>query len=143
MVTILKPPMMMIKSTVDITDSSVPSPLVYICPLDQYNNTKLRHHGYTDAYEMLGGNIDSNGSIPRTWGGYHQNLSFTELVRAVINIDPDELKDYFETDFFVGASKPVLFPKFGYCLETKFNVTSMTFIQPTPLAKKTKIFRSC
>ncbi len=63
-VTILNPSMMMIKSTVDITDSSVPSPLGYICPLDQYNNTKLRNHGYKQAFEMLEGIIEHNDSIP-------------------------------------------------------------------------------
>ena len=74
MVTILNPPMMMTKSTVDITDSSVPPPLVYICPLDQYNNTKLRNHGYKEAFEMLEGIIEHNESIPRTLGGYYHDM---------------------------------------------------------------------
>ena len=80
---ILNPPMMMTMSTVDISDSSVPAPLVYICPLDQYNNTKLREYGYKEAFEMLEGKIDSNDFIPKSWGGNNHNMSFKELVRTI------------------------------------------------------------
>ena len=132
---ILNPPMMMTMSTVDVTDSSVPAPLVYICPLDQYNNTKLREYGYNEAFEMLEGKIDSNDFIPKSWGGNNHNMSFEELVRAVIDIEPENKAKYFKGDL-----KPVLFPKFGYCFERKIDVAKMTFIQPLQEEKNVSIF---
>ncbi len=53
--------------------------------------------------KRLEGIIEHNESIPRTLGGDNHNMSFTDLVRAFINTEPNKLQDYFKTDVFVGA----------------------------------------
>ena len=103
---LMNPPMMVIMESVNITD--VPAPLVYFCPLDQYNKDKINDFGYEDEFLMLLGALYDKPI--RSWGA-HKNLTFQQLVDNVIDLD---LQKFIRNVAY--STRTVFFPKFGYCL---------------------------
>ncbi len=112
---ILAPPMMITAQQVDI--SEVPLPMMYICPLNQYNKSKLEENKFASEADIIEGKVRLGGQ--RSWGS-HVNMTFEELIGNVTDIDLDafigNIKE--ETDQQLQI-KPILFPKFGYCFDVQ------------------------
>ena len=97
---------------VDSTDvfniADIEAPLITICPMDQFNRSKLANFGYDGTNSLLTGYSMLYGS-KLGWGAQH-NLSFEELLKEVQDVDQDYPKvnaDY-EKRFY---------PRFGRCIE--------------------------
>ena len=117
---LMNPPMMIVSESVNTIN--VRAPLVYICPLDQYNTDRLIEFGYKDEFTMIGGSLDDEPI--RSWGA-HKNITFQQLVDNVTDLNFQKIISYI-----VLPVKKVIFPKFGYCLmlDDDINVTETTII---------------
>ena len=117
-VTVIKltdPPDVDSTTTLDIADIDI---LVTICPLDQWNVSKLNELGYIFSYSLLLGN-DSNGNFVG-WGA-HLNLTFEDLVLEVQNYNLKNPQiDLFNPQY--GTSTEIAYEKnfyfqFGWCYD--------------------------
>ena len=101
----LNPPLVVVTTETELTDNLNPS--VYICPLNQYNRSKLSDYGYDEEFSIVAGSLTN--SRVHSWGA-HTNLTFESLIRRVIDVSNEEMKINYDAD-------PVLFPKFGFCYQ--------------------------
>ena len=111
---ILDPPLMITTSGKPIYD--ITPPLMYLCPLGQFDIQKLKALDYDHEILLLEGiiNVQRKGYY-RSWG-LHKNLTFEQLIRNVIKEEPEEI------EFGNTIHTPKLFPKFGYCIEVDYNI---------------------
>ncbi len=61
-VLILAPPMMITAQQVDI--SEVPLPMLYICPMNQYNTSKLDDYKFKGEFDILDGKLEVSVTFP-------------------------------------------------------------------------------
>ena len=125
-VLILAPPMMITSKQVDI--SEVPLPLMYLCPMAQYNQTKLEKHHYVTNVDILEGKLE--GLKQTSWGS-HVNMTIEELIGNVTDIDLNAFVENVkeETDPQM-QFKPILFPKFGFCFDVQNYTMKKAFTLP-------------
>ena len=110
----MDPPLVV--TTSRITISKITPPLMYLCPLGQFDTKKVVAFDFAHETDILKGKIKNRGKgYHRSWGS-HKNLTFEQLVRNVIKEVPKETK--------IGSIllSPKLFPKFGYCFEVDYNI---------------------
>jgi hypothetical protein len=91
--------------------------LITICPLNQWNSTKLNEFGYEDEYTLLAG--FSRDSRLLGWGAQH-NLSFPELLEKVNNFHlTNPVISWIKQDFSYGEILYELkfYPKYGWCYD--------------------------
>ena len=111
---IMNPPTIVTSHQVPISEIS--APLIYICPLDQFNTTRMQQFGYANEYALFDGRSEQNTS--RSWGA-HVNMTFQQLMTNILNYSPELI----DQKIFVSPGKvivsPKLYPKFGFCYEVK------------------------
>ena len=112
---LMSPPV--VDSTERLNIKDIDTPLITICPLNQWNTSKVKEFGYEDDFYLLMG--FANGSTFIGWGAQH-NLSFEELFQKVQNFkisDPDI--QVINKDLSYGKISYELrfYPKFGLCYE--------------------------
>ena len=113
---IMDPPLMVTTSGTNI--SEIKPPLMFLCPLNQFDIKKVEAFDYKHETDILEGKvINQRQGYFRSWGK-HENLTFEQLIRNVINEAPEDIE--FGNTLFT----PKLFPKFGYCFEVDYNVQS-------------------
>ena len=100
--------------TLDIKD--IQSPLIMLCPFNQYNVEELRKLGYEGEYHMFMG-LKSNLSTASWTAG--ENLSFKEMIDKVLNT---ELQIQFRSLSNITIEK-VQFPRYGYCFDIHGNLS--------------------
>ena len=91
--------------------------LITICPLNQWNVTKLNQFGYEDEYSLLAGL--SRDSRLLGWGAQH-NLSFPELLERVNNFHlTDPVISWIKQDYSHEeiAYNQKFYPKYGWCFD--------------------------
>ncbi len=103
------PPIVVITDEVD-TDHVQENLLIYFCPLNQHNKSKLRMSGYYDEYSMLFGSL-MNHSL-NSWGA-HINMTFEEMISNISDVSKEDVDQHYP------GMIPRMFPKFGYCYEIK------------------------
>ncbi len=124
-VLILAPPMMMTATQVDI--SGVPLPMMYICPLNQYNESKLNKNMFDNEADILMGKSQNSTKI--SWGS-HVNKTFEELIGNMTDTLLDDfvanLKNESDPKLHV---KTVMFPKYGFCFDVQnYNTVEMLML---------------
>ncbi len=125
-VLILAPPMMITSKQVDI--SEVPLPLMYLCPMKQYNETKLEKQYYAHEVYVLKGKLD--GRQQTSWGS-HVNMTFEELIGNVTDIDLNAFIENVKLESEPQMQiKPILFPKYGFCFDVQNYTLNETLYLP-------------
>ena len=121
---IIDPPL--IVTTSGTTISEITPPLMYICPLNQFDKKKVTAFDYNHETNILEGKIKNHREgYYRSWGT-HINLTFEQLIRNAIKEVPKETKFEFESILL----SPKLFPKFGYCFEVDNNMKEIFAFPP-------------
>ena len=107
------PPIVDSTETLNIAD--VDPPLITFCPLNQFNETKLREFGY---YENSGILMGYHNDEQFAWGAQY-NLTFDELIDEVLTYH----KDLFDLEIREGNqnTNPLyekrFYPAYGYCID--------------------------
>ena len=111
---IMDPPIVV--TTSGKTISEITPPLMYLCPLYQFDKKKVTALDYDHETHILEGKIRiQREGHHRSWGS-HTNLTFEQLIRNAIKEVPKETK------FDRILLSPKLFPKLGYCFEVDYNI---------------------
>ena len=114
---LMDPPIVDSTERLSITDMD--SILITLCPLDQWNKTRLYNLDYDGEEDLMVGQDPYDSFIG--WGS-KQNLSFEELVQSVQNFNPSVLK-FYTKDFREFIAEKRFYPKFGWCYDI-INFTS-------------------
>ena len=118
---IMDPPLMV--TTSGTTISEITPPLMYLCPLNQFDIEKVKAFDYGHETLILEGIMYSQSKgYFRSWGS-HRNLTFEQLIRNVIKEAPKDI------EFGNILSSPKLFPKFGNCFQVDYNAQN-SFLFP-------------
>ena len=120
---LLNPPV--IESTQRFSISNIETPLITICPLNQYNYTKLQEFGYEDEIHFILGLGPNNLFVG--WGKQH-NLSFEQLFQHVenFNLSNPEFYIYHKNQTYEEIEYEMNFlPYFGLCYDL-VNITITT-----------------
>jgi hypothetical protein len=114
---LMDPPV--VDSTERLNTADTDPLLITVCPLGQWNKTKLAQFGYKFEIDLLTGmNTYANKNVFIGWGA-QQNLTFEELVEKLQN---SKLVDSFWVANRNGKTVVVnyeskFYSKFGYCYE--------------------------
>lgn len=111
---IMNPPTIVTSHQVPI--SEITAPLIYICPLDQFNTTLMQQFGYENEYALFDGRSKTKTS--RSWGS-HVNKTFRQLVTNILNYSPELIDQTIVVSPRNIKVTPKLYPKFGFCYEVK------------------------
>ncbi len=125
---IMYPPLMVTTSQANIDD--VTPPLMHLCPLEQYDLTKLHGYGYTNENDLLEGILENK--TYRSWGS-NFNMTFEQLVRNVTVFSPENFMADHKLDDML---QPVLYPKYGFCFEVKSYDSGAMLLLPKQTASK-------
>ena len=121
---LMNPPV--VDSTERLNIKDIDTLLITICPLNQWNITKLNQFGYKDEYYLLLGFEDEYKFVG--WGAQH-NLSFEQLFQKVQNFNlSNPVINLLNNDLstYTGISVETRFyPKFGFCYDL-VNLTMST-----------------
>ena len=112
---LMNPPV--VDSTERLNIKDIDTPLITICPLNQWNTSKVKEFGYEDEFYLLMG--FANGSTFIGWGA-QQNLSFEELFQKVQNFnisDPNIQLINKDNSYEKISFESRFYPKFGFCYE--------------------------
>ena len=89
-------------------------PLMTICPLNQFNQTRISELGYKNYFHLLTGYDSEKGII--SWGAQH-NLSFEELINEAQYVYEDFPKFYMRQPKSDVKFQKRFYPKYGYCFD--------------------------
>ena len=112
---LMDPPV--VDSTQRLKIKDIDNLLITVCPLNQWNTSKVMEFGYEDELYLLMG--FSNESTFVGWGAQH-NLSFEELFQKVQNFnisDPDIQLINKDNSYEKISYESKFYPKFGFCYE--------------------------
>jgi hypothetical protein len=103
--------------------------LITICPLDQWNETKVHEFGYVNTFNLLQGLGHGHKKKFVGWGDQH-NLTFDELVGKVTNFNLiNHSWNGSVNDKLVDVNYEIRFyPKHGYCYDL-VNLTTSGEVQ--------------
>ena len=106
------PPIVDSTETLNIAD--IDPPLITVCPLNQFNWTKIEEYGYNqDIYQFFNW-YDSKNKV-YAWGAQY-NLTFEELLDEIM-----VHKDLFTVKLWNLKMNPIyekrLYPEYGYCVD--------------------------
>ena len=154
---LMNPPV--VDSTVRLTMADIEPPLVTICHLEQWNNTKLQQYGYGDVIDLLQDfSYRSDAPTLVGWGAKH-NLTFEELVDKVTDFHPRDIhpdvnvaKD--DDEILEFTYELHFYPKYGYCFDISnftaigrikiwisvYNITAYAFITDRKLRTRNNVF---
>ena len=131
---LLNPPV--IDSTQRFSISNIETPLITICPLNQYNYTKLQQFGYEDEIHFILGLGPNNLFVG--WGKQH-NLSFEELFQHVenFNLSNPEFNIYHKNQTYEEIEYEMNFlPYFGLCYDLVNITITKEFVLDISLDEK-------
>ena len=121
-------PMVISATTMSVND--ITPPLILVCPLNQYNLTKLKAYGYANEYKFLRGQVDSSTNV-FSWGS-HKNKTYKELTDEILDV-----KDLENIEKLLNVSDPILpFVKqrvtnlyYGNCLELNLGSLNVLWVR--------------
>ena len=131
---LLNPPV--IDSTQRFSISNIETPLITICPLNQYNYSKLQQFGYEDEIHFILGLGPNNLFIG--WGKQH-NLSFEQLFQHVenFNLSNPEFNIYHKNQTYEEIEYEMNFlPYFGLCYDLVNITITKEFVLDISLDEK-------
>jgi hypothetical protein len=114
---LVNPPVIDSTQVYDVKD--VKPPLITICPMHQYNHTKLNQFGFYRLSDLLLGDYGLiNGSYLIGWGAKH-NITFEQMIGEFLYFD-DNPGIYFtmKDETWVNADYEIsYYPLFGHCFD--------------------------
>ena len=106
-----------VDSTERLNIEDVDSLMVTICPLNQWNISKLNEFGYEDELYLLHGFANASETFVG-WGAQH-NLTFEQLFQKVqnFNLSNPEIVLWGRIEENIISTESKFYPKFGLCYE--------------------------
>ena len=119
-----------VDSTERLNIEDVDSLMVTICPLNQWNISKLKEFGYEDEFYLLLG--FANESKAFVGSGAQHNLTFEQLFQKVKNFNLSNPKIMSSVNGMIEeniSTELIFYPKFGLCYElVNLTVTKNIFL---------------
>ena len=118
---------LMDQPVVDLTErlsiADIDNLLISICPLDQWNATKLQQYGYNSEQSLLAG-VNSLDISVIAWGAQY-NLTFAELVGRVskFNLNEPDIRSLHNNIEEKVEYEIRFYPMHGYCYDL-VNITT-------------------
>ena len=124
--------------TIQKTDIKVKPPLITICPLDQFNETKMKNLGYESREDLLSGLKKVDNTTQLTWGS-DLNKTFDQTMEEVLNYSIEDMSDLHVEEIVDGNPIPDSYNKqlkrkfyigfLGYCWELQeYNISTLISI---------------
>ena len=116
-----------VDSTETLNISDVDPPLITVCPLNQFNKTKMKEFGYGNLNSVLIGYSYKNKQIG--WGAQY-NLTFEEFIDKMLIVHRDLYLISLKNTNMKPRYEKRFYPNYGWCIDvSNYTITEEIKLQ--------------